>query len=213
MNAFRLARGVTVTDLSGVSEGFECSVPVGRDHSFLRVNVSAERIADVFLDLAALVDTPGFFVIGIPASRPVEQELHDPARPALHRDFHYLDGIDGDRLRSVFERYRELLVEDGMVTFGFGSHSGLDEVHVARYKVFEILSTKPAKYVERLIELGYPRRERLRTVRHTFTPTTPGRLERISIDGRSAFDMVVELEREGLYFGTRRTESSSEPRR
>jgi hypothetical protein len=203
---FRLPRGVLVPDLEGITEGFAVSTPADRNSSFVRANVSAERIADVFLELAALVDTPGFLMLGVPTSRPVEQEFHVPERPALHRDFHYLDGLDGDGLRSIFGRYRELLVEDGMVTFGFGSHAGLDEVNVGRYKVFEILSTTPVKYTECLLRLGYPRRESLRTVRHTFSPTTPGRLGRIEIEGRNVFDMVTELAREGLYFGGRRVE-------
>lgn len=204
--SFRLARGVLVTDIEGITEGFAVSTPANASSAFVRVNVSAERIADVFLELASLVDTPGFLILGVPTSQPVEQEFHEPERPSLHRDFHYLGGLDGDDLRSVFGRHRELLVEDGMVTFGFGSHAGLDEVSVGRYKVFEIQSTAPAKYTERLLHLGYPRRASLRTVRHTFSPTTPGRLERIEIEGRSVFDLVTELTREGLYFGERRSE-------
>lgn len=201
---FALPRGVSLTDRGGLSEGFEVVPRKDEEHTMIRVNVSADRTADVYRDLAEAVDAPGFLVVETPSNRAVEEELRAADDSPFHVDVHYLDGLETIDHRILFDEYAELLTACGFVAFGFGSHQGIDEVLVDGYKTFTVLSVDPDKYVTRLRGLGLTERTPLRTAWDTLGPETPGERLRQRIDGRTVFDLVRELEERGLYFAKRR---------
>ena len=99
---------------------------------------------------------------------------------------------------------QSFFVHDGSLGFGYGAHGVKDEVFVSGYKIFAIYTQTPEKYAASLGELGFRQEARLRTVRDTFTPSTPGNRSRIRVEGRTIYDMVDELKKEGLYLAERR---------
>lgn len=201
---FKLAAGVAVTDLSGISEGYSLR-QIDEGYSVFTVNVSADRLENTFMSLARLVRTPGFALIEIPTRLQDEEQIRDDDRAPFHKDVYYLDGIESDRFEALFLEEPELFVGDGEITFGFGSHQGTDEVFVDRYKLTRIYADEPEKYIQALEALGYERREPLRTVWDNITPQTPGRIEIITIEGRTIYDLMETLEREeGFYFAERK---------
>ncbi|MEM1451903.1 MAG: hypothetical protein AAF726_11865 [Planctomycetota bacterium] len=202
--SFALPRGVSLTDRGGLSEGFEVVPRVDAGHTMIRVNVSADRTAEVYRELSEAVDAPGFLVVETPSNRAVEEELRASDDAPFHVDVHYLDGLESIDHRILFDEFADLLTACGFVAFGFGSHQGIDEVLVDGYKTFTVLSVDPDKYVTRLRALGLPERSPLRTAWNTLGPDTPGERLRQRIDGRTVFDLVEELEDRGLYFAKRR---------
>lgn len=202
--SFAIARGCSLTDRGGLTEGFAVEEVDGADHTLIRVNVSAERLADVYRDLCELVDAPGFFVLETPTNRAVEEELRESDDDPLHVDVHYLDGLEVIDHRLLFDPLEELLVQCGCVAFGFGSHEHMDEVQVDGYKAVTVISTTPTKYAERLRALGFAQREELRTAWDTLGPETPGERRLVRVDGRTVYDVVRELGERGLYFAKRR---------
>ena len=204
--SFVIAKGCSLTDRGGLSEGFSVERPDGEvEHTTIRVNVSAERIADVYVALSELVEAPGFLVLETPTNRAVEQELRESDEDPLHVDVHYLDDLQVIDHRLLFDPLEELLVSCGCVAFGFGSHVRMDEVVVDGYKAFTVLSTTPEKYVERLRALGFEERAELRTAWDTLGQETPGERSLVRVDGRTVYDVVEELGERGLYFAKRRT--------
>ena len=103
-----------------------------------------------------------------------------------------------------FLRYKELLVHDGMINFGFGSHHGMDEIYVGKYKIFTIYTDEVQKYYDTLSLLGIPRVEELKTVWNNISEITPGRRSRIIHNGMDIYQMVELLTEKGLYFAERR---------
>lgn len=201
---FNLARGVSVPDLSGIAEGYEVvrrdADPVVR----ISANISAERIGRSFRKLASAVPTPGFFIIEIPTHRDVEAELRKEQTDPFHVDVYFKDGIswpDGD---ALFSRFEDTFVNDGMISFGFGSHVGGQEVFVGHYKIFRVFCSDPQRFEPSLSELGVPRVERLRTVYDHFTRDRPGSRSVLDGPGLSIYDMVDALTREGFYLHGRR---------
>jgi hypothetical protein len=155
--------------------------------------------------LARQVRVPGFLVIEVPTHQDIEEKLRTKPSDPFHKDTYYLDGIE----RSVFERIvtenEEFFLDDGQLQFGFGSHSGVDEVMVGRYKLVTVLADQSAKFVKALQGLGYEQRgDRLRTVFDTFTRETPGSTEIIKVEGKTIYEMVKDLTRSGLRFAERR---------
>jgi hypothetical protein len=202
---FRLARGVEVGSLDGVHEGYMARL-TDEDYTLLTVNVSAERLDEVILALAAEVREPGFLIVELPASADVERRLRKTDRDPYHRDVFYLDGMTYAHFITLFRRYADLLVHDGVIGFGYGAPDAHDEVFVGRYKIVYVYADDPEKYVRVLDGLGYVEEPELCTVWDTFTPQTPGRVFPIRTGGLGVYEMVEALKKDGLHFVERREE-------
>ena len=204
-NNFKLVKGVRVSNLNGIQEGY--CVAEQQNYFAITINVSAENIDSVFRSLSEKVRTPGFLLLEHRTHRDIERELRKNDTVPLHKDVFYLDGLQYDAFLTLYEKHKGLLVNNGMVQFGFGSHDGYDEVFVGKYKIFTVYTDDIGKYTDSLEQLGICRDDNLKTVWENFTAETPGRCETISIDNKNIYDIVEELKEFGLYFAERREEN------
>ncbi|HPH97807.1 MAG TPA: hypothetical protein PKW33_16505 [Anaerolineaceae bacterium] len=200
---FKLADGVCVTDIADIEEGY-ARQQTDEGYTVITVNISADRLEEIYLGLVNLVTAPGFAIVEIPVPQDVEKRLRQGPEDPYHKDVFYLDGITPEIYRGIFMPAAPLLIHDGMVTFGFGSHKGHDEVFVGRYKLTTIYADEPEKYIHFLKAQGYRRFEPLKTVFDTFTPSTPGSTRMIKVRGKTIYDMVKEWMRQGFYYAERR---------
>ena len=190
-------------DLSGIEEGYQF-IESDQGYFVFTINVSAENISNTFQHLAVHVEAPGFLVLEIPTHEDIEKEIRESESDPYHNDVFYLDGIDFNKAKAVIDPIENLLINDGMIHFGFGSHAGHDEVFIGPYKIFTIFAEEPGKYVAALKELGIPEVESLKTVWDNFTEDTPG--QRFALDDveTTIYEIVDGLKEEGLYFAERR---------
>ena len=192
-----------MTDLAGVSEGF--GVSKGEKFDTIMVNVTRSRLRETVFALARQVRVPGFLVVEVPTHQDIEEKLRTKPSEPFHKDVYYLDGIECSVFERIVTENEEFFLDDGQLQFGFGSHSGVDEVMVGRYKLVTVLADQSAKFVKALQGLGYEQRgDRLRTVFDTFTRETPGSTEIIKVEGKTIYEMVKDLTRSGLRFAERR---------
>ena len=198
--------GVAVSDLTDVGEGYSLRV-TDQGYSLFTVNVSADRFRDTYLGLAKQVRAPGFAVIEVPTNARDEDRLRTSGAAPFHRDVYYLDGITFETYCLIFEKYSQLLIDDGGTTFGFGSHQGYDEVFVGKYKVVSIFADMPERYVQALELMGYRQQDRLRTVLDNITPETPGEKISVTVDGKRIYDVIEELLHRGFYLAERRKDT------
>ncbi|WP_028314812.1 hypothetical protein [Desulfatibacillum aliphaticivorans] len=193
---FRLVDGVQVTSLKGISEGYSEHL-TDKGFYMFTINVSAENIPSLFLSLSSLVREPAFFLVELGANEAEEKELRRNASDPFHKNVYYLDDIDFMRAKKVFLSNERLLVHDGMVNFGFGSHNGYDEVFVGGYKIFEIYTDSPEKYRRKLAELGVPQ-TLTRTVWDNFDKDSPGTRNALA-EEPTIWDMLDQMMSEGFY--------------
>jgi hypothetical protein len=194
---FRLPDGVQVSKLSGIHEGYS-ERQAEKGYYVFTVNVSAENIPNYFLKLSALVEEPAFFLLELGLNESEELNLRNNETDPFHKAVYYLDGIDFKKAETVFRSNERLLVHDGMVNFGFGSHNGHDEVYVGSYKIFEIYADSPEKYRRKLAELGIPQSKDFRTVWDNFDNDSPGRRSALS-EKTTIWDMLEQMKSEGFY--------------
>jgi hypothetical protein len=200
---FRTVDGVEVPDPEGLAEGFSLSqAPEG--HHVFTINVSAERIPAVFRRLASEVQEPAFFLLETGTHRDVEAELRKDDSDPFHADVHYLDVSTLPEVLAVYDEYEYVLTHDGQVRFGIASRAACDEVYVGRYKVFNVMTSAPGKYVAALRELGIPRVEPLRTVWDTFEKDRPGRRWRLEGITPTLTEALTALKKRGLFLAERR---------
>jgi hypothetical protein len=206
VNKLKLPEGMKVPRLDEVHESYEM-VDQGRWLSFL-INISEEKIDPLLRRFCGELDGTGFFILETPTNAKEEEKLRESENSPLHRDVHYLPNLNGEGMLSILDRYGELLIQDGMGTFGFASHASKDEIFVGRYKITSIYAfTRDAqKYRRMLNDFGIPEEEEIKTVWSTFTEQSPGECYEIEIDGMNIYDLVRALEPEGLFFAKRKVE-------
>ena len=200
---FQLARGVEVSNMAGIQEGYDVKLaPNG--HSTFIVNVSAERLSSVFEKLAAEVREPGFLLLEVASHESVELQLRKESSDPFHKDVYYLDNISHQGFFELLGPRLDLLVHDGGVNFGFGSGQGTDEVFVGPYKVLYIYADEPGKYERVLKQLGFARLQPLKTVWDNFTLDSPGKRNVLRDEDTTVELMIERLKGSGLYFAERR---------
>lgn len=160
----------------------------------MTVNVSAENIDKVFQTLTRAVSRPSFLILE-----------HAARGNGLLRDY-YTMGVDYPEFMKIYNRYKAILIQDSLVTFGFASYKKTDQVVVDRYKVFLIRTDHPRTYEKLLQRLGYKKFDRLTTVWDTFTPETPGHAKAFSVGKLDIYAIIEELKPSGLHFAGRRVE-------
>ncbi len=199
---FKLVKGNQVPNLDGIVEAYNI---VKNENSYvITINVSAERIEMVFECLCKLVRNPAFLLLEHGTNANVEKELRQSDTAPFHKDVYYLDGLNFETFSSTYHKYKELLIHDGEINFGFGAHYGTDEVFVGPYKIFTIFTDEPEKYVSALVWLNFPKVDRIKTVWDNFTSDTPGGRMTITNNGINIYDMVELLKKDGLYLAERR---------
>lgn len=151
---FKIVEGNHVPNLKGIGEGY-CVEKKSDNRLDITINVSAEKIDTVFRALCSLVRTPGFLLLEHGTNIKSEEKLRKSDNDPFHKDIYYLDGLELSEFMELYGKYAHLLINDGEINFGFGSHDGLDEVFVGTYKVFTILTDDIEKYRVMLDNLGY----------------------------------------------------------
>ena len=202
-NKYQLPRGIEVPDLTGIHEAY--SVRKSEKGFFVfTLNVSAENIFRVFLHLASKVKEPAFLLFETGVHEDVEKTLRKKDSDPFHKDVYYIDGLNWARAESIVKIYSELLVNDGEINFGYGTHKGYDEVYVGPYRVFEIYADDPGKYITLLNELGIAKEEKVKTVWGNFTRDSPGQRSALTDAPITIWKMIEQLKEKGLYRAERR---------
>lgn len=198
---FRLVRGLAVTDLGGVHEGYMARPGEG-DLTQLTANVSAERLAEVILALAAEVREPSVLILDVPAREAAPRE---PGRaPSLCRDVFEMDHMTHARFASFFRRHAEVLVHDGHTWLWYGTGDGREYVLVGMMKVVRVGTDDPHKFMRVLDGLGYEEEPELHTAADNLSKENPAFAQMIDVRGRTVYDVVEALKRDGLYLLERR---------
>lgn len=199
--ALATPKGITVPFPERLAEGYEViSRESGGYH--LRVNIDGVRLEEVFRDLVELVPDLGFLIIESPCNEVRELELRKNESDPFHRDVYFLDGLERYQFFQIFDQFADLLIHDGFVHFGFGSHNTnhKDEVFVGAYKITSIFTDDPSPYESVLRRHEIPRVQQLTTAWVTFTKESPGIRNRWRQGEIDIYSMIESLMRDrGLY--------------
>ena len=203
-----MIRGCRVPEPDALEEGFK-----QEDRSFY-ANLHAEHIEGAMRAFLLRQKEELFFFLELPATEEEERKLREKRdrqnrddEATLHRNVYYWDGIALDSALSLLDEHGELLIQDGMSTFGFGVRSFSAEIQKEKYNMVTLYAGEPEKYRDFFPGLGIPEREVLTTAWDTFSPLTLGHCFSLRVGGRSVFDLAEELKPKGLYFAEQREEN------
>lgn len=182
---FELIAGVEVQPPEGVASAY-----TENDDGFEAV-VSAEKIMPLVKSFISLLDEPVFFFLELPKN--INDEENDGY------DIYYLDNCTLPVAKAIMKRYGELLIQDGISRFGFGSHSSNYEIYVRDYQQISIYYPEKTKAIALFSDLGINKTDRLISLWDNFSEETPGISIRIELNGENVFDIPENLKSEGMY--------------
>ena len=169
-------------------------------------NVHSEKILEVFQHFIAIHDEPLFFILELPVSIDREKVIEKNIIKESHKDVYYIDGCSREECLALLIRYGDLLVNDGLSKFGFGGHKSHDEIMLDSYNVVTIYSKELSKFNDFFEPHNIQFVEELVTAWGTFSKTSPGISEIYESNGKTVYDLPVELAEWGIYLVETRTE-------
>ncbi len=195
----KMIKGSQVPSPEILSQGYEMT-----DRG-LTANVDADNIRNIiegFLDMNR--GLPLFLFIEVPANIKDEKVIGETEDgyvqlEAHHKDVYYLDGISSEGLKQLLEPLYDILINDGLSSFGVGNPHG-EEVGKYKYNEMILFSGELPKYVSLFEQNGIFRTDKLVTAWDTFSCETPGTSEKYSDEeGRDIYIIIEVLKEVGMY--------------
>lgn len=189
---FQTAPGVTIPFPEKIQEQFQVY-----DGQSIQANISFEKLKSLLTEFYQSLPEPLFFVLQLPLSIQEERQLgHDKIS---HQKVCCLDGQTRGQIDSILNSYGQILLEDGMSQFAIASHVNHEEIFIKKYKLTDLYSSSPRRFIPLLQRYGLTETDHLFTVWDTFSQETPGKCRRISINGLDAYAIAERLTKKGMY--------------
>ncbi len=179
-NHFSIIEGLVLSKTNGIGEFFE-SIQGG-----YLVYPSADKmkaLAESFIDR---ISEPMFFFLELP------KEDED-----LKYDVYYLECTKAVA-KAILKRYGDLLINDGVSRFGFGSHRNDEEIYFSSLQTVYIYTKRNSEFESDLEALGISSDKKL-SASDKFDPENDD-IILVELDGETVFDIAENLKSAGLYY-------------
>lgn len=193
-----MIKGCRIRDPSVLNEGYECT-----GFGFV-ANVDANRIQILFEDFIKLHNEMCFLVLEVPTNAKEETAFFADGTAPLHKDVYYLDGLTPENAINFLNAFGEWLIQDGLSCFGFGIHSGGNEIFAGKYNVITVFTRDAEKYYDFFEHNDIHKVPKLKTAWDYFTDEMPGDSFLYTYQGKNIYELIDHLKQYGLYFAERR---------
>ena len=197
--SFELVQGVSADNLEGIHSAYQS------DENGISAILSGELISPVVVGVVEHMKEPVFFFMEIPCSQDEEKKLRKSKSDPFHYNVYYLDGCTISVAKAIIKRYGSLLVNDGLCSFGFGSHENGEEIYCMKYQEVRVFG-KAKTYEDVFKRLNIPEKENYKSMWDNFSDETPGSSSAVEINGESVYDIIENLKAEGMYLAETRAE-------
>ena len=162
-------------------------------------NISADKIRTVMEHFICIHEEPLFFILELPSKQNDEKEIRPGAVEKLHKDVYYIDGCTNEEALTILLRIGDLMINDGMCSFGFGCHESNDEIMFGKYNVTTVFSRNIGQYISFMADHEIANSEHIVTAWDTFSHEYPGSSEHIDTDGKDVFSIHEMFADWGIY--------------
>ena len=180
---FELISGISLTDTKGLGEFYE------ETREGFWIYPSADNICALASVVVKELSEPMFFFLEVPCE---EDENYF--------ELYYLE-CTKSVAQAIIKRYGELLKNDGISRFGFGSHKTGEEIYFQSLQRVSVFSEDREKYLRLFKNLGISDKV-FTTVSQLFDPDTDD-IVAVEFNGETVYDIVENLKSAGLYFDKR----------
>lgn len=193
-----MINGCTVPDAEKLSEQYKT------EEYWIRANVNASKIEEIFQHFIAMQTERIFFILELPANEEDEKRLRKSNFDPMHKDIYYIDGLFNEQALFLLMRYGELLINDGLCQFGFGSHDGSAEIMLEKYNIMTIWTREMEQYRNFFDAHDIHITDNYISAWDTFSTESAGESFSIKVNGISVYDLPSELKEWGIYLAETR---------
>lgn len=197
----KLRKGCRVPFPEKLLEGYEYK------ESRFTANVNADKIEGLLSHFIAMHHEPIFFILELPSKQEHETEIRPGVVKTLHKDVYYVDGCTQEEALAILSRTANLMINDGLCSFGFGCHQSNDEIMIGKYNVVSVYTNNKNTFDGFFEEYEIAFAEHLVTAWDTFTQDNPGESSRVDTDGKSIYDIPDILKDWGIYLAEQMREN------
>ncbi|MDE6149059.1 MAG: hypothetical protein K2F81_03055 [Ruminococcus sp.] len=190
--AFKLVQGVDADNIENVHSAYSI------DENGIYSVLSAEIYEEAVSKLVEKLVEPVFFFLEIPCSAEEEKILRKSKSDPYHYNIYYLDNCTIPVADAIMKRYGELLVNDGVCRFGFGSHNNEEEIYCKSYQTVSVYGNIK-KFKAVLDEMNIPCEAEIKTIWDVLSSENTGTCSTVEINGETVNDIAVNLKLEGMY--------------
>ena len=165
----------------------------------ITANIGADKIKSVLEHFIFIHNEQLFFILELPAKQQEEIELFPGVVSSFHSDVYYIDGLSRQEALRVLSIAGELMIRDGMCTFGFGCHHSKEEILFGKYNVTTIFSEEPDKYVPFFKAHQIEQKKNLVIAWNLFSPEHSGESICVKTDGKTIYDIPFIFADWGIY--------------
>ena len=180
ISGFGLIAGVSIPDVSAVKKEYRLK------KSKLIFSLSAEDYSAFFSSAVKLIKETLCFFAEIPSD-------NDSVRT------YYLDNCTEPVAQAILKRYGGILYADGVIKFGFCSHSADDEIYMQEYQTAAVCSERIGEFEKLLISLGYKRNDKAILTWDVLSESNAGECVNVDVEGEGYPDMINNLIDIGMY--------------
>ena len=203
---FKMIKGAKIDDGINLKEEYKVF------DKWISANISAENIRKVVNKFIEIEEGNQFCLfIELPSNQEDENVIGVTQEgycqvDCLHMDVYYLDDISADQLMGLLDIFEDILVNDGLSSFGVLSQSGR-EIGKYKYNVIKAYSHDGLSPIVKVFTaLDIPETDELITAWNYFSKDNPGISEIYNKDGKTIYDVVDTLKEIGMYKAEQREE-------
>lgn len=198
---FSFIKGCSIKNPESITEGYK-----KYNENSLAANVSAENIKDVFGHFIVMHEEPMFFILELPVESDKEKTVSAGVVEEFHKDVYYIDGCSAEECIYLLETYGELLINDGLCSFGFGCHNNGDEIMLGKYNFISIYSKNLAAFEGFFEAHKIENNDNLVLAGSVISRDNPGTSETLTVDGLRIYDLPERLKDWNIYLAETRAE-------
>lgn len=192
---FKMKSGCIIPENAILQEEYK------KDSNTIKANISLENISKILMSFVSMQNEELFLFIEVPTNL---NDLKKENKKDSYVDVYYHDGITKEQINNLLNNYGEILINDGLCEFGFGTRSFNDEIMVHKYNIVTIFSNNIDKYDKLFNEFKIKENNNYKCAWDYFTEDNPGTSSAIEIDGNTVYTIIEELMTNGLYLGERK---------
>lgn len=188
--SFKLIEGIIIDNYDGVKSAFTV------EKENINCVLSSEIREKCVLKIIDIIDDL-FFFIEMPLSDDEEKEYNSNNS---HMRVYYLK-VTKEVARAIIKRYGEIILNDGIIRFGFGDKKTNDEVYFLHAQEVSIYSKNLTPYKKVLLDLSVTEEKEYVSLWDKVSENNP--LDRFSVEneGETVYTVIENLLEVGLTEG------------
>lgn len=197
-------KGCKIPNLENLKEEYKIS------GNWIKSNVNASKILKLMYEFAEMQedDEPLFLFLEIPSNKENQKDIEEfykkrkyKIKNGFYYDIYYLDGISKKFFKELLNKSGEILLNDGMSSFGLGNFTTNDEIGKYKYNQVKLLSNNTEKYEELFRKNNIKRNDNTTLSVNLINPNNPGICNIYKDkDGKDIYKIVENLKKYKTFY-------------